>query len=453
MSSGRQPWNQRTSGQANQAFVAEQNDSSNQNPTTDGSFALSPAAFYRVPNYGDPMSAFYVKPPEQDAMYTDQDNQGDSGSASEEELEAGFSEAFRVDTNTSIDRIVTCTNCTETFLLNNKLHKHLVDCPAINPKRDTKSCLAEDPEISVLHVVPTMQLNGANVIESKHSGPCDTSLLRTYRSAVALAGLNTTECYEKVVLDTGCSWSVGDADFLQSIPAVKIHPSKQKITVNGLCTKTPSDTCAMFDVYFPGLTSENTFAKITVTAFLVPNAGVNLLLGMETLAEEDISIHNGQSKATIGSCGSLMILIACRARMKAEPMVSTPVYALRTIVILVHSRVQIPIKVKAKLPNRDLFFEPSHVPKGNASNNKTLIYAHLVNQDFHFVEAINEGALPVQITRHARLGTVAEMPYSQLIRLSDNARELARSSAEREDISDFPTPRMVLHRRSLSRDC
>ncbi|KAL4807325.1 hypothetical protein BDV18DRAFT_159545 [Aspergillus unguis] len=327
----------------------------------------------------------------------------------EDETSANFTNAYYVDAQhiTASADLVVCFHCRKSFESNNKLHQHL-PCPCDKPDAE-----------HVYETAPATRLADAIIIKSNTQNLPDGGALRTWRSATALVGLNTTESFEEICLDTGCCWSVGNADFLRTIPNVLIEKSAKPITVNGIGSKHETDLCAKFDLYFPSLLNDSinavgpSFGRVAVSVYMA-DITAKLLIGTEVMGREGIVIDIGRQCATIRSCQSMTIPVRCQSKGRTNPI---KVYAASRIEISPHSRSKIPVTVKHALPDRDLIFEPRTLADSNLR-----IYAHLVDNKFSFIEASNLTSEAIVLPGHQCLGTVSDSEFTSYFQLGPKLR-------------------------------
>ncbi|MCJ1432501.1 hypothetical protein MMC27_001858 [Xylographa pallens] len=109
-----------------------------------------------------------------------------------------------------------------------------------------------------------------------------------------------------ICLDPNCAMSLVDSTFLQKhlpgCPLVDIDP----IPVRGIGeTFLSSNKFAIFDLYIP--CNGNKIAKMSRGARVVENLPVHVLVGMDIIAPEGITINISKRLATIASCESLQV--------------------------------------------------------------------------------------------------------------------------------------------------
>jgi hypothetical protein len=373
----------------------------------------------------DPASG-YIKEPDQNAFYgnTAPSNQPGLPDEQPDKHQTHFSEAYNAEVETKLEKpvVISCRICQKPFESKNALHRHL-------------PC-SEKP-VDLAKTVPTGISTAVEIVESSRhlDEPKGAEYLRTYRSCAASVGLNTVESYQDVCLDTGCSWTIIDADFARKIKDVRIEKTSDQITIKGIKSKDSSNEVAVFSLYFPGTLEgdRHGFAKIDVRAYLVDNLQPNILVGTEVLVREGFVFDFENLQASIGSCQMLTFPVHCLA--EKNRVKNALVVAQKQVTVQPYSRERIPIKLRTNLPEgRDYIFEPANrlpgipVPDSTEESGARgfAVYTHLVDHEFSFVEAVNDTDKPVLVARHVRLGTVSDSDYVTAYRVSVHAAELAR---------------------------
>lgn len=315
--------------------------------------------------------------------------------------------------------VVTCLNCHEGFASNNKLHQHL-PCATIvdrnEPTVSLESAMVVEPEVS--------STDEPFIIESDRSD--DTLLpigLRSWRAVTADLGLNTTTSYSQVCLDTGCSSTVVNATFAKTIPELDVHTIDHSVNVSGIGSLHSPTEYAVFYVYFPSLIDDQNrhgFTKIRVRAYIVEGIKPNLLIGINVMGREGIVVDPDSGRGVIHSYKDFTFAIDCKPKIGHTPPI--PVYATRRTVIPAMSCRTISVKVKPKLPDRDLIFEPID----GTTTPRLTYYAHLVDVNFSYIEVSNNTSEPIVVPRHTRLGAISDSDYVTAYQVDESAAELAR---------------------------
>lgn len=208
--------------------------------------------------------------------------------------------AFAVDVGPVV---TTCNGCGATFLSRNRLHTHLLECPR-----------TQEP----IPVTPTTNdPTAVCIIESTHK-PTGLVGIRSWRCATAKIGINSILEYYEICLDTGCSSTIGNTEFIEALPSVTITELTDGITVSGIGSRHRSNRSAMLTLWFPGLMNDggsaNAFAKITICCHLVDGLKPKLLIGTDVICGEGFMLNFERGIATIGSCSRLTFPIIAQAK-------------------------------------------------------------------------------------------------------------------------------------------
>lgn len=315
--------------------------------------------------------------------------------------------AFAVDVGPVV---TTCNGCGATFPSRNRLHTHLSECPR-----------TQEP----IPVTPTTNdPTAVRIIESTHK-PTGLVGIRSWRCATAKIGINSTSEYHEICLDTGCSSTIGNTEFIEALPSVTITELTDGITVSGIGSRHRSNRSAMLTLWFPGLMNDggsaNAFAKITIRCHLVDGLKPKLLIGTDVICGEGFMLNFERGIATIGSCSRLTFPIIAQA--KPRRITRAVVYAKQRSLLPAYSVSKLAVRLKTDLPaNRDFIFDPLD---GSTLNGAT-IYAHMVDHEFSFIEVRNETPTPITVTRHARIGTISDADFVTAYQVSEDAIPLAK---------------------------
>lgn len=133
-----------------------------------------------------------------------------------------------------------------------------------------------------------------------------------------------------VCIDLDCTISLIDIDFLkQHLPNVTVHKMKNGVTVRGLGQESHrSNQYVLLSFYFKAR-DDSSLAHITQELHLVKNLGPKILLDVDILTQEGITLDLQDKTARIGSCGGMIIGINVKQLPKHKRQVYT---ALRTTV-------------------------------------------------------------------------------------------------------------------------
>ncbi len=130
---------------------------------------------------------------------------------------------------------------------------------------------------------------------------------RGWRYATVDAQLTRDGKKNLICLDTGCTMTLINRQFLKEYaPTSEIKRMASPITVRGLGANThESNEFAIVDLHLPGKNGRVTV--ISREAHLVENLKARMLIGMDILAPEAISLNLSGRTAVIGSCDDIEI--------------------------------------------------------------------------------------------------------------------------------------------------
>ena len=201
---------------------------------------------------------------------------------------------------------------------------------------------------------------------------------------------------EPICLDTGCTMSIIDREFLlQQVPEMTVQRMASPIIVRGVGQGTHScDEFARLDIYLQG----SPVALIHRDIHIVDGMKAKMLIGMDVIGPEKIILDIPQQMTIIGSCKSIKVPITVTPR--AAQRITLPIKALKNVNIPPHAHLSIPIQQQDLLDDRDLLFEPIDHADGIA------VYAHIVDCNMAAVHVRNESESPITLRKDTLLGTV-----------------------------------------------
>lgn len=209
-----------------------------------------------------------------------------------------------------------CRMCKTSFSSNNKLHKHVRSThPKTKGKAEEKEAktLSSEPELKSklidVHHADIIESDATNIIDEPGCG------FRNWHYMTVFFQFNTNpsvmESFTKpACLDTGCTMSLVDRDFLRKhLPDTVIQKTASKITVRGIGSRTHEcQNYVRLSLYLPGsLNGKVVVAHLERDVHLVDNLRANLLIGMDIIGPERISMDIPSRKAIIGGCRNMLI--------------------------------------------------------------------------------------------------------------------------------------------------
>ncbi|KAJ5752832.1 hypothetical protein N7520_008426 [Penicillium odoratum] len=290
--------------------------------------------------------------------------------------------------------IVSCLQCDTAFPSNNQLHAHFESCRP-------KAAAPIDPVVNFAACsVPIISSSAQHTHDSGYA-------FRSWRYATATVGLMAPDQVVTSCLDSGCVMTLIDTKLAKSLDTT-IQRISPPIPVSGIGSKHMSSDYITIDLYMLGqhATCGQAAAKLTIEAHLVDNLKAQLLIGMDIMGSEQISLDFKHRRAIIASCDDIAVPIGICA--KPDHVENRPVYASKRTTILPKQSGRVPVKVKTTLPrDRDLIFDPQ-LP--NAA--KLQAFAQLVDSNITHVDVFNASADPVVISDRARIGFLSETDYT-----------------------------------------
>lgn len=300
---------------------------------------------------------------------------------------------------------VSCWHCHQNFLSNNKLHAHIPDC--IDFTQPTAFHVETSDEI----------IQSTRTAENK---PGYRFSPWRYVSAQVFLLFNK-ENPLIICLDTGCSMTIIDDAFATELGLIR--RKTEPIPVKGIAAALISTEYVVFDVFFPGynprkIEAPSVTGKITIEAHIVPRLESKLLVGIDVLAPEGITMDLTRRVATITSCDNMEFPITLKAKPHHRP--PRPVCAAFETVIPPRAQAQISTSLRGGLEkDRDYIFEPCR--------QKPAFFAQAVDGNFAFVHAINRTNEPIVVRRKDRIGYISEFDFTEAFQVGTDAAELASS--------------------------
>jgi hypothetical protein len=160
---------------------------------------------------------------------------------------------------------------------------------------------------------------------------------------------------------------------------------------------------ARFTVKFSATVDEKpVLASLQIEVYIVEDLPANLLMGMDTLARHGINLllASPRPRALIESCQNAEVELT--ARSKGRRATPRPVYADRHTTIPSNTTMQLPVRVKSKLPkDRDFLFTPRY-------GGSVALFSHVVDAGFAWIQVTNPNNKDWTISRHARVGLLSD---------------------------------------------
>ena len=298
---------------------------------------------------------------------------------------------------------VECRNCHIAFSSNNRLHHHIRNAKC---KKGRPKVMQTQPAEGMDQPVPSIQTGAKDtpspeVVQSDATPTKEGGLgFRQWRYATAMAKLSPGAEPTSICLDSGCTMTLVDRNFLQKqCPGITILHMQSPLTVRGIGTERHrTSEYVNLDVYFPGkVNNTEATAHVTREAHIIDGLKANMLAGIDLLAPEGFVMDLIKKKATISSCKNITIELTVTPR--ANERVQRSILSAEDTTIPAYSRAPVKVSFKGDLPqDRDMLFEPQH----------TNLFAHIVDATISYVYATNASSEPMVIPAKCRLGYVTD---------------------------------------------
>lgn len=191
----------------------------------------------------------------------------------------------------------------------------------------------------------------------------------------------------------------------QAGPRISIRTMATPITVRGIgTTQHKTDEYAIVPFMFEDTQrGQPVLARFWREVHLVDELKANLLIGIDIMGPELVTVDMGQKKVIRGSC-NVEIPIEIKTRSRSAQGIQRPIHAQKTTVIPGHCVLPVYIHHLYQVPkDRDYLLEPGEVNFG--------LYAHMVNSETSNVLVQNNSSYPLRISRNFRLRHIIELEY------------------------------------------
>lgn len=291
-----------------------------------------------------------------------------------------------------------CRACRQSFRSNNRLYRHLrAGC------HHSKAIVKAAPDLRSMWTSTSSmsaQPNGTTFVRSiaTDQPSSDGYVFRGWRYATADARLSPNVTNQPICLDTGCTMTLIDRRFLkEQASGTAIHNMSSPIPVRGLSsTVHQSNQYARVDIHLPETNGQT--AVISREAHIVEDLKAKMLVGMDILAPEGITMNLPRKIAVIGSCGNIEIPLTITT--KPANQVQHIILFKRRITIPPRSNLAVAV-IPPELPQgRDFRFEP------DCRQSDAAVYAHIVDHAMTEVHVRNNGEFPLIIPPKSRMGQV-----------------------------------------------
>lgn len=291
----------------------------------------------------------------------------------------------------------TCLLCHEEFGTGNQLHRHLREAGhmATGRKKQSQPVVSSTAEMSV----------------DLQRGLSDFQ----FAELTVTFGIGDSNQYQ-ICADTGFGNSGIDAGFLQVIegttPEVSRSPLAEPRRIRGIGGGVETVTeLAIVPVYLSG---KGGTARITVTCFVFPSLGCQMLLGNDTLVRESATIvfDKREPHMRIGSCNGIRVPLKVGRR---EEVSRVTVRAKERTTVPAHSAKVLPIQLARTLdPGQDYIFEARPHPTIETAATPVIkpLNTGIFNYDQCSVLFTNFGDTPLTVQRGTPISYVSSLPAS-----------------------------------------
>ncbi len=305
-----------------------------------------------------------------------------------------------------------CRLCQEDFGSNNKLHRHLKS----HFRVPTATALAAQLSLS----------KQPSIIQSDSAKPLTAPgyAFTGYKFATAKCQIGDGEFFD-ACLDTGCTATLADADFVKSLlPDLTVHSMTTMLNVRGIGSqKHLANRWVLLKMKFLGLNKQ--ILEIEREVHLVDNLKAKLLIGIDILHPEGIIINLLEKTATFTHCRNTQVPLTIVDRNLRKT-----VFTLEASIIPPHSRKAVSIRGSRYKPldlpsNRRLLFEPTRLRDLG-------VMAHLVDETVSSVFCENNTSAPIKLPKGTKLGEILDY---------DNEGEILTSHTHMAELAVKPPSR------------
>src|SRR5438477_8984526 len=295
-----------------------------------------------------------------------------------------------------------CRSCQLLFPSRTKLFKHL----------EIHRSHADDPPVSAQATSVTTE-DATDLPEKVSSAPplgIGTGMgYRGYTYAIAPIQLSRSAKAESCCLDTGCSASLIDREFLKKQdPSASIRTMATPLRINGISGN--QHTTSEYVVATLRILGQDEYgpaeALITRELHIVDKLEANMLIGTDIMLPEKMDILLSRKILQIGTC-NVDVPVQIRVRPGYQQHLH-PVHAKATTVIPPYSIAMIPIHSLSAITatTQDFLFEPRELDHAS-------LFSHVLNSSTEGILVKNSTSTPIKIPRNTRLGHLQELGVEQ----------------------------------------
>ncbi|OJD11126.1 hypothetical protein AJ78_08038 [Emergomyces pasteurianus Ep9510] len=286
-----------------------------------------------------------------------------------------------------------CFVCHAQFPSNTQLHRHIQDCHDMTDYAD------------IYHIEETVEI----VDSERTSPPSDAAMtFRDWCYVTSKAYIKDPKKASEICLDSGCTMTVVDEEWLKTQLLDVVIKRTPPISIRGV-GQDMSDRAVVILLHFSAILSSgrHVIMRLKIEAHLLSRLKANLLLGIDNMAPEGISLDISGRKAVFTHCQDAQAVIT--VCLKRHYQSARAVFALMRVSLPPHSAARVPIRLKSEqnLPNdRDYLFE--------SGRNDITTHIHAIDATLSYIHIENMTNKEVVISRRAKLGFLREYDHADI---------------------------------------
>jgi hypothetical protein len=322
-----------------------------------------------------------------------------------------------------------CNRCLESFPSNTKLHKHI---KLRNCRPSNKSPSQMVPLTTTTNHADNLRKLPLLESSAERKAPPGFSF-RTWKYATVAVALSPEGSSEQVCVDSGCTMSLIDRDFLhQKLPNARVQHTKSPILVRGIgSTKHSTSEYVDLDLFFSGSASgKPAVGRIRREVHVVEGLRAGMLMGVDILGPERMVIDFAANKLIVGSCQGLSVDIAVKSRENA-PRIDRRVKVEKNTTIAPRTIQAVPVYFAGTLPP-DLDYE--FVPK------RPNVYSHITDANLSFVQVKNPTDKPLSLPHNALLGQLTNWIENDCYAIGADSHDLSAAADESQSKTEGYSP-------------
>jgi len=280
---------------------------------------------------------------------------------------------------------ILCRTCKQNFFSKNKLHLHLhAGCQ--------KQLKIQKPE--------SLKNTSTFIKFTAKREDIKDYRFRGWRYATALTQLTSEEKNELICLNTECTMSLVNREFLMK-QALKTTIKWMPLSIHVKGIEAGTHQCeeyANLVIYLSG--NKIRTAVIEQEVHIVKDLKVKMLVDLNILSPEKIFIMMNNTEAVIKSCNNIRVPLTVHSQSANQ--VKKTILSEKTISISSRSYATVNVVKTSLSKNQDLLF------KSECQQRDSSVYAHIVDHTLLAVQVQNDTDMPLIILRKTHLSHVIE---------------------------------------------